>query len=287
MLPDGTIAMSGLQVLRDSAREKTVAEWIEVCGLREADVLAIARELTSHGKAAAVDIHRGVAQHTNGFYNVLGWMTVNMLLGNFDAKGGMSKATTYDTKGKGKGGLFDLTAHPGVPTPFGVSVIRHGVAYEKTTTFDGYPAKRNWYPLSSDVYESAIQPENGILVNPIDAARLGIAAGQLVKIVSATNPSGEWPLGNGRTKPMVGSVVLTHTIRPGVVSFALGFGHWATGASDITVDGVTIKAEKRRQNGVHGNAAMWTDPVVKNTCMFDPVGGSVSFYDTWVGLVAV
>ena len=32
---------------------------------------------------------------------------------------------------------------------------------------------------------------------------------------------------------------MTQTIRPGVVSFALGFGHWATGADDITIDGVT------------------------------------------------
>ena len=29
-------------------------------------------------------------------------MTINMLLGNFDAKGGMIKASTYDYMGKGK-----------------------------------------------------------------------------------------------------------------------------------------------------------------------------------------
>lgn len=86
---------------------------------------------------------------------------------------------------------------------------------------------------------------------------------------------------------MVGKVVTTQTVRPGVVSFALGFGHWATGASDVTIDGHVIKGEKRRQAGVHANAAMWSDPVVKNTCMFDPVGGSVSFYDTHVRLEPV
>jgi hypothetical protein len=32
---------------------------------------------------------------------------------------------------------------------------------------------------------------------------------------------------------------------------------------------------------------MWTDPTITNTCMFDPVGGSVSFYDTHVRLVPV
>jgi hypothetical protein len=30
---------------------------------------------------------------------------------------------------------------------------------------------------------------------------------------------------------------------------------------------------------------MWVDPVLGNTCMLDPVGGSVSFYDTHVRLV--
>lgn len=84
--------------------------------------MAVARELTSYGKQAAVDIHRGVAQHTNGFYNVLGWMTVNMLLGNFDAKGGMSKVATWDTSGKGN--LFDLKGHPGKITPGLIGLYR-------------------------------------------------------------------------------------------------------------------------------------------------------------------
>lgn len=547
----------------------------------------MARELTSYGKRAAVDIHRGPAQHTNGFYNVLVWMTLNMLLGNYDAKGGMMKASTYDTSGKGK--LFDLKAHPEKITAFGVSSIRHGLDYEKTTLFAGYPAKRNWYPLSSDIYEEIIPsigdaypypvkalflymgaptyalpaghtnieilcdtakvplfvandiligptsryadyifpdlsylerwefqgshpnipnqvqpvrqpvlapisedctvygqkvplsleamllgiaehlrlpgfgkdafgpgldlkhpddfylrgvanlafgekpdgsqmvpdaddveirlfrearrhlpatvfdearwktivgeklwpkvvyvlsrggrfedydkayqgdraahpyaallnlyqektastihagtgeqnpgyacyvpirdfrgkepdafrdgyelamvthrtisqtksrtmanpwltpllPDNGILVNPRDADRLGLQAGQLVRVVSATNPAGRWLLGAGKGRLMVGKVVLTETMRPGVISFALGFGHWAAGAESMVIDGQSIQGEDRRAAGIHANAAMWTDPTLKNTCMFDPVGGSVSFYDTFVRLEPV
>jgi hypothetical protein len=75
--------------------------------------------------------------------------------------------------------------------------------------------------------------------------------------------------------------------RPGVISFALGFGHWATGAFDVEIDGEIIKGEKRRQAGLHANAAMWVDPTLKNTCFLDPVGGSVSFYDTHVRLEKV
>jgi anaerobic selenocysteine-containing dehydrogenase len=586
-LPDGTHVKSGLQILLESSKEKTFAEWCAIADLREEDVLAVVSELASHGKQAAVDIHRGPAQHTNGFYNVLSWMTLNMLLGNFDAKGGMIKASAYDTMGKGK--LFDMKAHPGKVSSFGVTLIRHGLDYEKTTLFSGYPAKRNWYPLSSDIYEELvpslgdaypypvkimfmymgaptyslpaghtnieilcdtqklplfiasdiligstslyadyifpdlsflerwefqgshpniankvqpirqpvmapipedctvygqkmpisfealllavaerlklpgfgedglgkglslkhpddyyircsanvafgekddasqnlpdanaqemeifktarrhlpetifseerwkklvgekmwpklvyllnrggrfedhakgykgdraghpyaallnmyqektastihagtgkhhsgiarylpimdyhgqpldklrdgyelsmvthrtvtqtksrtiadpwllpIMPENGILVNPADASRLKLAKGQPVKVVSATNTSGEWNLGQGNKRAMIGKVVITETVRPGVISFALGFGHWATGAGDCVIDGHVIKGEKARSAGVHANAAMWTDPAVPNTCLFDSVGGSVSFYDTQVRLEPV
>ncbi len=581
------VVKSSLQLLKESCEEKSFDEWCEIAGLNPGDVEKVARELTSHGKMAAVDLHRGPAQHTNGFYNVLAWMSVNMLLGNFDWKGGMIKATTYGFDG-GKGGPYDLTKINGKITPFGISLIRHDIDYEKTTLFKGYPAQRNWYPLASDVYEeivpsigeaypypikalflymgtpvyalpaghtnidvladvkklplffasditvgttsmyadyifpdltflerwefhgshpnipnkvqpvrqpviqpipenvtvygeevpmsfesllmamaerlslkafgkdalgkgvdfnrpedyylravanialgsepgkevpdadkkemriftsarrhlpatvfdeskwrkivgedkwakvvyvlnrggrfeihargydgdrmahpygallnlyqektaskkyagtgkpypgiaryipqrnfagetleklaegydlhlitnrvitqtksrtiaapwlTAIMPENGIIVNSNDAKRLGLKHGDEVKVSSATNPEGVWDFKNGTRKPMIGKVVVTEAIRPGVITFALGFGHWATGSSDITVDGKTIKGDDRRSSGVHANAAMWTDGSLKNnTCMIDPVGGSVSFYDTKVKLERV
>lgn len=587
-LPDGTRVKSALQLLRESAEEHTIAEWCEIVGVRERDVIDVARELTSHGRRAAVDIHRGVAQHTNGFYNVLAWMSVNMLLGNYDRKGGMLTASAFDVTGA-KGKKFDLAAHPGKPAAFGVSSIRHDIAYEKTTLFAGYPAKRNWYPIASDIYEEIIpsigdaypyavkalilymgaptyalpaghtnieilrdtaklplfisndilvgstsmyadyifpdltylerwefqgshpcmpnkvqplrqpamapipesvevfgqrtalsleamlfglaenlslpgfgpdglgkgiplshpddyylrgvgnlawgekpdgsqqirpateremeifrrarrhlpkevfdearwsaavgpelwprvvtilnqggryqaaaeafkgefhaqpygkllnlyqektagvvhsgtgkkhsgiarylpirdfhgneptemragqdfalithrtisqtksrtiadpwltplMPENALLINPLDAKRLNLAEAQEVKVTSATNRSGEFEIGPGKTKTMRGKIHLTETMRPGIVSFALGFGHWATGAVDIEVDGHLIQGEPRRAKGIHANAAMWVDPTLKNTCMLDPVGGSVSFYDTHVRLEPV
>lgn len=130
-----------------------------------------------------------------------------------------------------------------------------------------------------------IMPENALLINRLDAERLKLRTGDLVRVVSATNPEGEWDFRNGVRKAMVGKVAVTETIRPGVVTFALGFGHWATGAADIVIDGERIKGDPRRATGVHANAAMWTDPALRNnTCLLDPVGGSVSFYDTKVRL---
>lgn len=48
--------------------------------------------------------------------------------------------------------------------------------------------------------------------------------------------------------------------------------------------GQVIRGEHLRRAGIHANAAMWGDPSIKNTCMFDPVGGSVSSYNTHVRL---
>jgi len=136
-------------------------------------------------------------------------------------------------------------------------------------------------------YLSSHFPENAVLVNAADAKRLGLKDGQRVKVVSATNPEGTWDLENGLKKPMVGKLQVTETIRPGVVTFTLGHGQWASGASDVVIDGQVVKGDPRRGAGVHANAAMWIDPNLKNTCFIDKVGGSVSFYDTKVKLVKV
>jgi anaerobic selenocysteine-containing dehydrogenase len=136
-------------------------------------------------------------------------------------------------------------------------------------------------------YLTDIMPENAIILHTSDAKKLGVQTGDKVRVVSATNPEGVYDLHNGSKKPMVGKVQVTETIRPGVVTFTLGHGHWASGAADITIDGKMVKGDQRRSAGIHANAAMWIDPYLQNTCMIDKVGGSVSFYDTKVKLVKV
>ena len=130
-------------------------------------------------------------------------------------------------------------------------------------------------------------PENFILINSKDAATMGLAEGTKVKVTSMSNPEGVWKLGGGRTVPIIGKVKVSEGIRPGIIAFPLGFGNWATGSSDLTVDGMRIKGDSRRAKGVHCNAAMRIDSYLKNTCLLDPVGGSVSFYDSKVRLVKV
>ncbi len=86
---------------------------------------------------------------------------------------------------------------------------------------------------------------------------------------------------------MIGQVRVEQGLRPGVVAFSLGFGHWAAGSSQFIIDGVAIPADPRRARGVHGNAAMRLDPVLKNTGLVDPVGGSAVFYQSPVKVVKV
>lgn len=587
---NGVQVKSSVQVLFEEASSRSIEEWAKLCDLKAADIIEVAKELTSHGKKAAVDIHRGVSQHTNGFFNVGVMYCLNMLLGNFDWKGGMVKLSTYDQAGTKAGKPFNQETFSGKPAAFGISSIRHGVKYDKTTLFKGYPAKRPFFPLSSDVYQEVwasigdaypyqtkilfqymgspvyslpaghtvakifmdleklplyvasdivigessmfadyifpdlsylerwefhgshpsntvksqpvrqpviapltetckvygqdqpisfdsmllafaeklnlpgygkdalgtgrnltnmeefylpmvanvafgdkadgteagpeasaaeielfikarkhlpktvfdperwkaivgekhwartvytlnrggrwqdhgtqfkgekvantygkqinmyqektygvkdsmtgknlpgcpsfippyqdalgnslmaeekeyplnlitfrsilhtksrtagnywvrpIDPEGGLLVSVADAKAMGLASGDKVKVISASNPEGVWDFGPGGTKEMIATVKVVEGMKPGVTGYPLGYGHWAYGSQEVTVNGQVVKADVSRGLGVHGNAAMRVDPVLKNVSLQDLAGGSVVFYDTRVKLVKV
>ncbi|MGC8780908.1 MAG: molybdopterin-dependent oxidoreductase [Anaerolineae bacterium] len=154
---NGIALKSGLQVIYEAAAAKTIAEWAGIAGVRERDIVDLAVEFTSHGTRAVADIHRGPSQHTNGFYNNLSWYTLNCLIGNPDHVGGMVKLTTYDRMGAKKGQPFDLgKLTNGKAVTFGVDLLRTNTPYEKSTLFAGYPAKRPWFPLATDVYQEDI-----------------------------------------------------------------------------------------------------------------------------------
>lgn len=584
---NGIAFKSGLQVIYEAASAHTLEEWAAIADVRVEDIIAIAEEFTSHGTKAVADIHRGPSQHTNGFYNNFAFYTLNALIGNFDHRGGLIKATTYDRLGaKAKGPFLTEKLTNGANAPFGIDLIRTNTAYEKSTIFEGYPAKRPWFPLATDVYQEdvpsmgdaypygikvamfymsaiayslpaahkvietladpkkiplvitsdvlvgetssyadyvfpdlsylerwefhgshpsvpwkvenirqpaislpgwptvkvfgeeqpvsfealllavaeqlelpgfgpngfgeglpytrpehlylkmvanlafgekedgsdavppaddgeleifrrarrflpasvydeatwktaiggdenlwrqvvyvlnrrgrypsyasgwkgelagnpygkqinlyqektatsintitgepfvgyttyfppalaaggtaiedqgyeftlltykeaamakargitnywllALMPENPVLMNTADARRLGLRTGDQVRISSASNPEGVWDLKDGTTKPMVGTLKVVEGLRPGVVSFPLGWGHYASGSRDIAVDGVTIPGDPRRATGIHANAAMRVDPVLGDVTLTDLAGGSAVFYDSKV-----
>ncbi len=130
-----------------------------------------------------------------------------------------------------------------------------------------------------------VASENYVLMNKVDSDKLGLKEGDLVKLVSPSNPDGVWKLPNNEVKPVVGKVKPIQGIRPGTVAASWSFGHWAYGASDVTIDGQVVKGDPRRATGVCPNAVMYEDPVLKNASLSDPIGGSASYFDTPVNVV--
>jgi anaerobic selenocysteine-containing dehydrogenase len=130
----------------------------------------------------------------------------------------------------------------------------------------------------------ALRNENTILINRRDASRFGLRPGQPVRLVSASNPDGRVDLGDGRVLDIVGKLEVREGIRPGVVAVSWHYGHWAYGSNDVTVDGQVVRGDRRRAAGLCPNPVMAVDPILRDVALTDPVGGSSSFYDSWIRL---
>ncbi|RMD48439.1 MAG: molybdopterin oxidoreductase, partial [Candidatus Thermofonsia bacterium] len=93
------------------------------------------------------------------YYNGQAIITLNALIGNVDWKGGLTTGGSHWHEDGSKGGPFpksDLISAPGGLKKFGIHVNREGATYEKSTLFDGYPAKRPWYPFTGELYQNVI-----------------------------------------------------------------------------------------------------------------------------------
>lgn len=157
-LPDGravTVA-TALTLLREEAQGRSLEEYAKLCGVPAATVEDLARELTAHGKRAAVDVHGGMMS-TSGGNATFTVLTLNTLIGNINAKGGI--ATTAGSFHGGpalKGPRYDLDSFPGMIEPKGFPAIRCRAPYQKSTEFkqksasgqNPYPSELPWYPLT-------------------------------------------------------------------------------------------------------------------------------------------
>lgn len=168
---------SVLQIIRETVQARSIEGWAELAGIDAVHIVDIAKEFTSHGKKAVADLHRGVSQQTSGFYNVLAWYTVNALIGNTGWMGGLCKSTTYDRIGSRPGKPFDLgKMWKKAISGWGISIIRHDAIYDKSTLFDGFPAKRTWYPFASDIYQETIPSIGDQYPYPVKALFMYMAA---------------------------------------------------------------------------------------------------------------
>ncbi len=135
----------------------------------------------------------------------------------------------------------------------------------------------------------ALRPENKILIHRQDALRIGLKQDQRVRLVSADNPGGKLELkdGENRVVPMIARVEIIEGIRPGTLAVSWHYGHWAYGSNDVVVDGHKIYGDRRRAAGICSNHILAVDPVLKDVCLTDPIGGSASFSNSRVNVVPV
>lgn len=151
---DGQACRTAWSLYVDRVREKTLEEYAEICGVPVDMIVDTAREFTSYGKRAVANPYRGPVKHTNGVYNALAIGTLNMLVGNFDWKGGNSAGGGRYREEGGAPGSVNIKKVVGGVTAKGIPLSRHGKFYEKDApnlfARDGYPAKRPWTPFNRD-----------------------------------------------------------------------------------------------------------------------------------------
>jgi tetrathionate reductase subunit A len=141
--------------------------------------------------------------------------------------------------------------------------------------------------VPSNLWLGELLPENAVLINRLDAEKLGLRTGDRVRLASATNPTGSYDCGNDETRYVQGKVKVLEGLRPGVLAVSWHFGHWHYGSRDTIVDGKVIKGDPKRARGFPPNPVMLEDTVVGNVCLTDPIGGSAATYDTNVKIIRV
>ncbi|MBI2431745.1 MAG: molybdopterin oxidoreductase, partial [Candidatus Hydrogenedentes bacterium] len=117
----------------------------------------------------------------------------------------------------------------------------------------------------------SVLPENFVEMNSVDAAARGIASGDLVRVSSASSPEG-----------VIGPALAVETVRPGVVAISHHFGHWQMSSRPHEIDGENSAFDPSRAAGISPNGIMRKDTVIGNVTLQDKIGGSASFYDTFV-----
>ena len=137
-------------LLKASILQQTIAQCSEACGIPAATISALADEFTRHGRRASVIAHGGMMSGA-GFYNAFSLMTLNLLIGNLNWRGGLVM-NGGGFKDDGEGPRYDLDRFPGAVKPKGTPLGRN-VPYEKSSEFarkkaEGkpYPAQAPWFP---------------------------------------------------------------------------------------------------------------------------------------------
>ena len=110
-------------------------------------------------------------------------------------------------------------------------------------------------------------------INPADAEKLGVVSGGWVKVRSPSSKHMELidnSMGDGWYKFQVH---VTSRIRPGSFSVSQSYGRWGAGARAWSADGEGQYHDRRIGAGFSINPLYMADPVLKDRCIIDPIGG--------------
>ena len=118
---------------------------------------------------------------------------------------------------------------------------------------------------------TALEPENFVEMNSADARDLGVWTGDRVRITSASNGAG-----------VIGRVKVVEGIRPGVIAVSHSRGRWEINSRPYWLDGKPTAVDPRRGRGLTINPVLRVDPSLGDVPLQEPIGGSVSFFDTRV-----
>ncbi len=158
--------------------------------------------------------------------------------------------------------------------------------YDPIRNADGTLVEDTEFPLHLVTFKTAIhaqartanlpwlmllEPENFVLINPADAAPLGIETGTRVRLTSHSDRRG-----------VIGRAQVTERVRPGVVAVSHHYGHWELHSRPHQIDGVTQPYDASRGAGIQVNPIMRLDSFLRNVTLQDKIGCSASFYDTRV-----
>lgn len=147
---NGITCKTAFQLYVERVREMTVEEYAAICGFDVVTIQSLATQLAAAGRRGNVTMYRGPVQHTNGTYSGLAILALNLLIGNFNWKGGLAFGgggwrTSYS------GAPYDPDTVPGGVTDSGVQITRAKSKYEDSSEFarNGYPARRPWFPIAT------------------------------------------------------------------------------------------------------------------------------------------
>lgn len=146
---NGVTCKTAFELYVERVREQTIDEYAARCGVDVTTIQTIAQEFVAAGRHGNVTMYRGPVQHTNGTYTGLTILSLNLLLGNFNWKGGLAFGGG-GFKDSFDGAPFDPGNFPNKVTEGGIPLTRVGKTYETSTEFqtNGYPAQRPWFPIA-------------------------------------------------------------------------------------------------------------------------------------------